>query len=476
MNLGSDDLLVVPGQRWNQLPVPQLGAWRAQLRVCVVLPARDCQEELDRTLAALAHQSYPPDLLDVIVVDDSSTVPLQLPRLRPGSTQLVRLEEAQSHGSGRARHEGAKRAVADVLLFLDADMVADGCHVEAHARWHHLTPHAVVLGKKWFVDFSDITPSDVGEATSAGGLSSALAGRPKARHVWQEDFIRDHQQLTHDADDCFLAVVGASVSIRRDLYVRTGGFSEFGLRGIVDTEFGYRAFTGGGLIIPDDEALAYHQGMRNFSTRGDEIKRHRTGLAANFLPIDLFRPSNAGRRWAVPMVHVIVDSRAARPEDVQVTTDSILASRFTDLVVTVVEHEESALPPWLSDYFRHDGRVRFADRALASGFPSPVSVAVSPGLSVETDTLDRVMALMEQHRVGVVRTHPDELDGRSLEVWRTRAILRSIMPPSTDLDQRACELFGERWASATSLGVHEAHFDVTRQGMIVLQRVPDRVM
>ncbi len=465
--MSSDDEYVVGAQRWTDLPVPRLGTWRSHLRICVVLPARDCQEELDRTLAALAGQTYPPELLDVIVVDDCSTVALRLPDLRPPSTEMIRLEEAQAHGSGRARHAGAKHTMAEVVLFLDADMVADRHHVEAHARWHHLTPHAVVLGRKWFVDFTAITPSEVWEATAASDLTTVLAGRELSRHEWQEDFISQRRRLTTDSDDSFIALVGASVSIRRDLYTRTGGFSEFGLRGLADTEFGYRAFTSGGLIIPDDEALAYHQGTRNFSTSGTEIKRHRSGLAANYLPIELFRPSNAGRQWAVPMVHLTVDVGNASPGDVQVCVDSVLASRFSDLTVTVACPGHSALPQWLRDYFGHDGRVRFGDSPVSSGFPSPVSAAVSAGLVLETDTLTRAMALLGRHRVGVVRTLPDELGGRSFEVWKTRAIMRSSIPPTADLDARVAVLFGRHWAEAEELGVHEARYHVTRQGMIV---------
>jgi len=75
----------VVGQRWTDLPVPELGAWTPVDRVCVVLPARDNQTELERTLAALAHQTYPAELLEVVVVDDSSQPPLTLPALAPAA-------------------------------------------------------------------------------------------------------------------------------------------------------------------------------------------------------------------------------------------------------------------------------------------------------------------------------------------------------------------------------------------------------
>src|SRR5699024_27234 len=143
----------VVGQQWRDLPVPALGEWEPTLRLCVVIPARDCQPELDRTLAALSRQTYPAALTDVIVVDDASPQPLTVPSLAPDGTRVLRVTQAQEHGSGRARDRGARETDADIVLFLDADMVVSATHLEAHARWHHLTRHAVVLGRKRFVDF-----------------------------------------------------------------------------------------------------------------------------------------------------------------------------------------------------------------------------------------------------------------------------------------------------------------------------------
>ena len=297
----------VVGQRWTDLPVPELGAWTPVDRVCVVLPARDNQTELERTLAALAHQTYPAELLEVVVVDDSSQPPLTLPDLAPAATRIVRRDQAATHGSGAARHAGAVASDADILLFLDSDMLADPRHVEAHARWHHVCDHALVLGRKWFVEADDLTPAAIAEAgVAGGGVADLLAGRTQVRHAWQEDLIREQERLTRDVDDAFLAVVGATVSLRRDSYERSRGFASFGLRGIVDTEFGYRAFTTGCVIVPDDEARAWHQGARSFARRGAEIKKERLGLAANHLPIPMFRQQNAGRQWVVPAVGVVV--------------------------------------------------------------------------------------------------------------------------------------------------------------------------
>lgn len=467
--MGRDETTVVTGQRWPDLPTPPLGGWTPDLTVAVVLPARDCQPQLDRTLASLAGQSYPAELLEVIVVDDASDPPLELPVQEGLRTRLVRRDEGSSHGSGAARHAGAGATDADIVLFLDADMVADRRHVEAHARWHHVCDHAVVLGRKWFVDFAGITAQDVADAVGTeDGIAGLLTGRTLRGHVWQEDHIAEQDGLTRDADDAFLAVVGASVSVRKTFYQDVGGFAGFGLRGIVDTEFGYRAYTRGGLLVPDDEALAYHQGARSFAQRGAQIKLLRTGLAANHLPIPMFRKQNAGRQWVVPAVGVVVPVGGVAPELVQTTIDSVLGSAVTDLAVTVVD-PDGTLPDWVHDYFMAETRVVFIDQQPPSSYPSPFTVVVPGGLTVDPETLTRLVQLLDRENVGVVRTDPAETADLGVEVWRTRALCRSAAAGAGDLAARAAELFGERWAPAAASGVRPARYSVTKQGMLATE-------
>lgn len=468
--MGHDENTVVQGQHWPDLPTPTLGEWEPRLTVTVVLPARDCQPELDRTLASLAGQSYPAELFDVVVVDDASEPPLTLPDRSGLRARILRRDEESSHGSGAARRAGASATDADVVLFLDADMVAERRHVEAHARWHHVCRHAVVLGRKWFVDFAGISADDVAAATTAeGGIAGLLAGRKQRGHDWQEQHIADQDGLTRDADDAFLAVVGASVSVRRSFYEAVGGFAGFGLRGIVDTEFGYRAYTGGALLVPDDEALAYHQGARNFAKRGSEIKLLRTGLAANHLPIPMFRKQNTGRRWVVPSVGVVVPVGEATPELVQTTVDSVLGSAVTDLTVTVVD-PAGTLPAWVRDYFTAETRVAFVDQHPTSSFPCPFTVVVPAGLMVAPGAVGRLLDVLARENVGLVRTDPAETEDLGVEAWRTRALCRITGAGHTDdVAARAAEVFGERWAPAAASGVRPARYSVTKQGMLATE-------
>lgn len=461
----------VPRQEWPQVTPPEFGQWTPELSVTVVLPAKDCQDELDPTLAALAEQTYPDALFDVVVVDDGSSPALRIPAAAPANARIVRLEPGSGHGSGRARHAGAEAATGDVILFLDADIVPTRTHVEAHARWHHVLADAVVLGRKYFVDFEGITAAAVRTAARDDTFDELLGERKRRRHSWFEDFIKTSKRLTDYGPDTFIAVVGASVSTPRSLYAESGGFSALDLRGIVDTEFGYRIFTAGAVIVPEPQALGFHQGDRNFSIRGDEIKRERSGLAANLLPVPLFRPSNVGRTWSVPTVRAVVDAVGAAPEAVQLTVDSLLASSVTDLLVTVSHGPgggDDELPRWLRDYFTADARVSYVEGAVPTGFPAPHTMVVPAGIVVGPDTVEALVAVVSDEPVGVVRaTVPGEA-GPGVELWVTRALHRARRHlGSGDLEAAARQLFGEAWRSGETVGVRRAVVGVTRQGMLV---------
>jgi GT2 family glycosyltransferase len=452
---------------WKAFAAPKLGAWSPALSVSVVIPAKNCQPQLDLTLAALSEQTYPDDLLDVVVVDDASEPALHLPKIRPGKTRLIRLEAAEGHGSGRGRHAGAQASAGEVILFLDADMVALRDHVEAHARWHHVLADAVVLGYKHFVDVAGVTVEEVRLATRHDTFSALLGDRRWRRHEWVEEFIKESNNLLDAGEDAFLAVVGATVSVPRRLYEASGGFASFGLRGIVDTEFGYRVFTAGATLVPEPAARSIHQGLRNFATRGDDIKRERVGLAANHLPIAMFRPLNRGRVWTVPQVCVQVPVGDAGGELVLLTVDSLLASSFTDLKVTVRGYDASRAGNWLRDYYAAEKRVSFAADEAATGFPSPYTLVVPAGAALGPDTVGWLLDELRAENLGLVRSTVPGSRSLAAELWATRALHRARRHARAgEVEAVATHLFGSVWRSGEALGIHMAEPAVTRQGMI----------
>jgi GT2 family glycosyltransferase len=114
----------------------------------VIVATRDRPEELRRALAGLAAQTHPAQLLEVVVVDDGSSSPVNRDDLHeagPGpSVQVVR---SGGVGPASARNAGAASAAdCDLLLFTDDDAVAAPTWVAEMAKAHGEVPGAALGG------------------------------------------------------------------------------------------------------------------------------------------------------------------------------------------------------------------------------------------------------------------------------------------------------------------------------------------
>lgn len=91
--------------------------------VSVVIPARDADATLPRTLAALAAQTFPRERFEVIVADDGGVTAAR------GADRVVPVEGAP-RGPGAARNAGGAVARAAVLAFTDADCAPEPAWLE----------------------------------------------------------------------------------------------------------------------------------------------------------------------------------------------------------------------------------------------------------------------------------------------------------------------------------------------------------
>ena len=125
----------VQGNQWIDIDVAEIGYWRPDRRVTLVLPHYESQTELNNTLAALTRQTYPLDLMEVIIADDGSSTAPEIPEIAAPLDVTVHVQEDRGFGLARARNLGARVATGEILIFIDCDMIPERQHVEAHARW-----------------------------------------------------------------------------------------------------------------------------------------------------------------------------------------------------------------------------------------------------------------------------------------------------------------------------------------------------
>jgi glycosyltransferase involved in cell wall biosynthesis len=442
---------------WSPVAVPDLDGWRPSLTVSVVIPAYQCQSTLDLTLAALSRQTYPAELLEVVVVDDGSDPPLTLPPIRPQRTKLIRVEEGW--GRANALAYGVAHSSGEILHWLDADMVTFPEHVAAQARWQHVLPYAVTLGYKRFVDGPWPAPSAVVE-TKAEDLFGGDPGEP---HVYVERYIAQTDQLRTADQLAFRIHVGATAALRRELYEAAGGLDPQ-LRLGEDTEFGYRLVQAGAVFVPEPQARSWHLGRTHVMRAQQQIARYNRPFFADRIPYPRHWRKVGGTSWTVPLAEVVMAVAGEPLERVRAAVDSVLRGSEHDIRVNLVgpwDTLDDARVPVLADpkldlrliaaSYRGEPRVRLVTEPPASAFPAPYLLELPAAYGLEPDALRRLIALADRHQAGAVRIIPS----RGVVLWRTAAVGRTrwVRADGEPLLDAVSSVYGHQDVAAAVAGV-----------------------
>ena len=422
----------VPGvstNRWDELSPPETGHWLPRKRASVVVPYYDSLAALRRTLIGLAAQTYPADLTEIIVVDDGSPRPLEASAIEDLVSARIITRPDAGFTLAAARNEGADSAQGDVLVFLDHDMLPDPDWLESHMRWHHTTESRpmLVLGSRSHLDDGWLTEEIVSEAMQSGGLKGKLDGREVQVPEWIEFHLQRTSGLTSADDDIFRIVTGGNLSVSRDFFDAIGGFDESFVRwGGEDTEFGYRAWVSGALLVPERGAHCWHQGLGvspdHSETLSQRIQRHKL---AHLIPIPGFRTIVEGRIWARPrlVAYVVGDD----PDDVSATVESVL--RIADAVVLIdSEH------PLVVENFGPDPRVEVSHPVETGKYRfSPFHARIPAGLGVPWTLAE---ALIEEARKTGASETRDGVRIESMRHVNSRAATTSMHEKSAGRAQR----------------------------------------
>ena len=447
---------VVHGNDWRSLTPGEIGSWEPTQRVTVVVPCYNGQEPLALTFAALARQTYPMDLLEVVIADDGSDPPITVPPGAPFDARVVAQERA-GFGLARARNTGAAAATGSILVFLDCDMVPEPDHIEAHARWHHLDDRILTLGFRQHVDFSGVTVDDLRVADSIGDV---VAGRKVTSPQWIEFHMSRTKDLTSADTDLFRIVTGGNLGISKVFYDHLGGSDEsFTQWGAEDTELGYRAFNAGGVLVPERRAMAWHQGEGAAGPDPDEQRsqveqRHKL---SHLIAEKGFRRSVAGRSFTVPLVTIAVDAAGRSFDDVAEQVENVLASGFHDLVVGISVPDDHPEAARVRREFGSDPRVVLTDDLLVDVPHAAVRLEVPPQVRLWPTDLASMLKGLES--LGLVCAEPDEEEpGMEVRMVRNRALCRAVHAGADDPWQVAGDLFGRRdmGGDATGLKVVKA--------------------
>jgi lipopolysaccharide/colanic/teichoic acid biosynthesis glycosyltransferase/glycosyltransferase involved in cell wall biosynthesis len=247
--------------------------------ISVIIPAYNSEKTLPACLAAMGHQTLPPD--EVIVVDDGSqdsTVELA----RRAGAKVV----SQVHsGPAAARNLGARSAKGDLILFTDSDCEPD--------------PDWVRLLSQPFADENVV------------GVKGTYLTRQKewAARLVQQEYEAKYERMSHQASIDFIDTYSAAY--RRDIFMKNGGFDEaFPVPSVEDQEFSFRLSRKGYRLVFAREASVYHYHDRSLN---EYIKRkfgigYWKAFMLGWLPEKTFSDSHTlpSQRWQILLLGFLI--------------------------------------------------------------------------------------------------------------------------------------------------------------------------
>lgn len=425
----------VVGNDWSALVPPAEATWAPRLKVSICIPTRDPGRGLVRTLRCLAEQTYPAHLFEVVIGDDGSDAPVEVPRDLPFEVSVVRQDRTFDFGAGRARNLAGRSAAGDVLFFLDSDVVPERQVVESYARWFDRTDLALVTGLCRFVDVDGLGDGALQGLIAGDAMGDRFANADVDDQSWRETTFKRTSDLRIEAINAFQAVVGATLAVSASGFASVGGFPELGVRGVEDTAFGYRVHNDGGILILDRDAQHWHQGRRTLSDPEvrARINAARLPYLESVIPVKGFR---GGEPPTDPPVDVAPVAR------VRVHGDPV-AAELTRRSVSAITSRNVAL----------------TDRPLGSeSDPAFLQVDVPAGVTWSETTVARLIETVVEHPVGVIKALVEGSAGEFVTVARTRAVRRARrVRPDADPVETAVELFGTWWVDAASLDLRSPY-------------------
>jgi glycosyltransferase involved in cell wall biosynthesis len=225
------------------------------LNVSVIIPTYNRKALLRETLNSLAQQTYPSDHFEVIVVDDGSTDETMAIAAEPFPF-VLRYFWQNNQGDAAARNMGARQSQADILLFLDDDILVEAGYLTHLIQCHDEDQNKIVIGrsKPWLAE--------------ANAFSQSLYDSPDLDHM-------------HTVTELpFTAVYSNNMSLRREAYFKIGmmqGLDFAGSSMWCDLDFNYRAYRQGYEFCCSTRAICWHQ---DYAVRSLEVYKKRMRTAA----------------------------------------------------------------------------------------------------------------------------------------------------------------------------------------------------
>ncbi len=195
--------------------------------VSVIIPVHNGDKHIERCLDALIASSYPS--FEIIMVDDCSTDDTVKIAQQKGAKVL---QLPKRSGQSAARNYGVKQALADVLLFIDSDVMVHKNTIEMVIEDFHSHPDIVAV----FGSYDD---------------------KPAEKNfISQYKNMFHHFNHQHSSNEAFTFWSGCG-AIHKKVFKEMGGFDQSAFF-VEDIELGYRIRKKGYRILLDKDLQVKH--------------------------------------------------------------------------------------------------------------------------------------------------------------------------------------------------------------------------
>ena len=254
--------------------------------ITVIVPSRERPERLATCLRSILACDYPPDRLQVLVVDNAPATDATRLAVEESFAGTVGYLREDIPGSASARNLGIRHAAGQIVAFTDDDVVVDRSWLVEIARGYDAAPSVdAVTGL--LVPRALETPAQVW-FEEYGGF-----GRGYRRQIYNlGEFRRDDPLYPYSAG---IYGTGNSMSFRRAALEEIGGFDPALGNGTptlggVDSEALLRTILRGKTLVYEPRALAYHDHRPDYDGLRRQVYSYGVGLSAYLLKTAIENP------------------------------------------------------------------------------------------------------------------------------------------------------------------------------------------
>ena len=368
--------------------ISQNTKWESK-KVSIVIPVFDRANLLRNTLACLVHQTYPKDLIEIILVDDGSEKE-DIEKVFSEFTAHLNIyyarQKRNGYGLSRARNLGARLATGEVLFFLDSDILLPNRFIRHMMAYHHLSSKCTILGIRDFIDATNlkhqdlfsqkIAPDQIGKARSSNPHFKEFVNADGHTFDWRLNDFEKNDWLKGSSNP-FRYFGGGHASVSRNTFLRIGGYDEdFSEWGNEDQEFAYRLWIDGTYFIPLKDVLDFHQEETETPHQIHKLEENTATklLLESKVPHLSVRSYEKSRKYSTPLFSIYIPAHNVE-KYINDCVDSALSQTILDFEIIIVDDGSTDQTSKLLEKYANNPRVRLF-RKINSGIGSTSNYAI----------------------------------------------------------------------------------------------------